>query len=136
MNYVELFAVSWRFVIYIFPLYSISPGSCFCFRLADSVYFGRLIVSFVSYIITSSEMQSKKEDSMHEVLCQMLDEKQDLSTSDSKIWFALEHPKVVLFVKIRKGLKTNIRGDSMSHSIGLRVRFRGVKLFYLIAELF
>lgn len=40
-----------------------------------------------------SFLESKKEDSMHEVLCQMLDGKQDLSTSDSKIWFALEHPK-------------------------------------------
>lgn len=40
-----------------------------------------------------SFLESKKEDSMHEVLCQILDGKQDLSTSDSKIWFALEHPK-------------------------------------------
>lgn len=80
MNYVELFTVSWRFEIHFFLLYSFSPGSYFCFLLNSSTYM----------------MQSKKEDSMHEVLCQMLDGKQDISTSDSKIWFALEHPKVSL----------------------------------------
>lgn len=41
-------------------------------------------------------MQSKKEDTVFEILCKMLDGNIDVSEAipDSKIWFALHHPKV------------------------------------------
>lgn len=41
-------------------------------------------------------MKSNKEGSVYDKLCRMLDGNLDLSVeiSDSKIWFALEHPKV------------------------------------------
>lgn len=47
----------------------------------------------VHSFLEDAKVQSKKDGSMYEVLCQLLDGSQDLSISDSKIWFALEHPK-------------------------------------------
>ena len=41
-------------------------------------------------------MKSKKEGSVYDKLCRILDGNLDMSLeiSDSKIWFSLEHPKV------------------------------------------
>lgn len=52
--------------------------------------------SFVSFFWQNTKVQSNKEDTVYEVLCKMLDGNIDMSDaiSDSKIWFALQHPKV------------------------------------------
>ncbi|XP_044468232.1 uncharacterized protein At3g06530-like [Mangifera indica] len=49
----------------------------------------------VRKFLEDTKVQSKKEDTVYEVLCKMLDGNIDLSDaiSDSKIWFALHHPK-------------------------------------------
>ncbi|KAF5959772.1 hypothetical protein HYC85_000981 [Camellia sinensis] len=49
----------------------------------------------VHKFLEDAKVQSKNEDSIYEILCRTLDGNLDLSVevSDSKIWFALEHPK-------------------------------------------
>ncbi|THG22300.1 uncharacterized protein At3g06530-like [Camellia sinensis] len=51
----------------------------------------------VHKFLEDAKVQSKNEDSIYEILCRTLDGNLDLSVevSDSKIWFALEHPKVL-----------------------------------------
>ncbi|KAG5556775.1 hypothetical protein RHGRI_007143 [Rhododendron griersonianum] len=46
--------------------------------------------------LKDAKVQSKNDGSIYEILCRILDGNLDLSidVSDSKIWFALEHPKV------------------------------------------
>ncbi|KAI5670289.1 hypothetical protein M9H77_10653 [Catharanthus roseus] len=53
----------------------------------------------VREILQDTKLQSSKEGSNHELLCRVLDGNLEFSPGipDSKIWFALEHPKV-LFV--------------------------------------
>lgn len=61
-------------------------------------------------------MQSMKEGSVYEILCEMLDGNlpSSLPMSDSKIWFALEHPKVSLFALLRTGIVYSERTQTHS----------------------
>ncbi|KAK1577185.1 hypothetical protein Q3G72_019640 [Acer saccharum] len=63
----------------------------------------------VRKFLEDTKVQSKKEDTVFEILCKMLDGDIDMSEaiSDSKLWFALNHPKAEVRRATLSGLKSS-----------------------------
>ncbi|KAI9160506.1 hypothetical protein LWI28_008767 [Acer negundo] len=63
----------------------------------------------VRKFLEDTKVQSKKEDTVFEILCKMLDGDIDMSEaiSDSKLWFALNHPKAEVRHATLSGLKSS-----------------------------
>ncbi|KAL5745887.1 hypothetical protein ACOSP7_027033 [Xanthoceras sorbifolium] len=63
----------------------------------------------VCKFLEDTKVQSKKEDTVFEILCKTLDGDIDMSEaiSDSKLWFALHHPKAEVRRATLSGLKSS-----------------------------
>ncbi|KAH7557345.1 hypothetical protein JRO89_XS11G0129200 [Xanthoceras sorbifolium] len=63
----------------------------------------------VRKFLEDTKVQSKKEDTVFEILCKTLDGDIDMSEaiSDSKLWFALHHPKAEVRRATLSGLKSS-----------------------------
>ncbi|KAK9292213.1 hypothetical protein L1049_020175 [Liquidambar formosana] len=66
--------------------------------------------SAVRNFLEVTKVQSKREGSVFDILCRMLDGNMDLS--DSKIWFTLDHPKRL--VTIQDAILRQLRDDDLT----------------------
>ncbi|XP_058207523.1 uncharacterized protein At3g06530 isoform X3 [Rhododendron vialii] len=68
----------------------------------------------VHSFLEDAKVQSKNDGSIDEIMCRILDGNLDLSidVSDSKIWFALEHPKRL--VAIQDAVLRRLRDDDLT----------------------